>query len=219
MAGVRRLSARLSGPAAPGATLPEIATERLLVRLARPGMEKPLAEFLSANFSGHLDRWSPPVGNGFFTESFWREKLKLAVEEFHLDRSVRFVLQERAAEGAAAMASPIIGTCNYTNIVRGPFHACHLGYQIAADRQGKGLMKEALVAANGFMFRERRLHRIMANYRPENYRSARLLQRLGFRREGVAQDYLYIDGAWRDHVLTALTNSEFDPAWIDSAGR
>jgi ribosomal-protein-alanine N-acetyltransferase len=219
VAGVRGLSARLSGAASAGATLPEIATERLLVRLARPGMEKALAEFLAANFEGHLDRWSPPVGRGFFTETFWREKLKLGVEEFHLDRAVRFVLQERPAAGEAALAAPIIGTCNYTNIVRGPFQACHLGYQIAADRQGHGLMHEALAAANGFMFRERRLHRIMANYRPENYRSARLLQRLGFKREGVAQEYLFIDGAWRDHVLTALTSRDFEPDWIESAGR
>jgi ribosomal-protein-alanine N-acetyltransferase len=59
----------------------------------------------------------------------------------------------------------------------------------------------------------------MANYRPENYRSARLLQRLGFRREGLAADYLFIDGAWRDHILTALVNPRFDPAWVEPAGR
>jgi ribosomal-protein-alanine N-acetyltransferase len=62
-----------------------------------------------------------------------------------------------------------------------------------------------------------RLHRVQANHLPENQRSARLLQRLGFRVEGLAREYLYINGAWRDHVLTALTYPQFD-ARIYSAG-
>jgi len=57
-----------------------------------------------------------------------------------------------------------------------------------------------------------RLHRIQANYVPDNVRSGRLLQRLGFRKEGFAADYLFINGAWRDHVLTALLNPRFDAA-------
>jgi ribosomal-protein-alanine N-acetyltransferase len=221
MAGIRGLSSPMAIPAPaarPGSSLPQIETERLVIRLARPGMEGALVGFLSANFEGHLDRWSPPVGRGFFTETFWREKLRLGVEEFHTDRALRFALQARAGQ-ATPLDAPVLGTCNYSNIVRGPFQACHLGYQIALSHQGQGLMYEALTATNAYMFEQRRLHRIMANYRPENYRSARLLQRLGFRREGIAADYLFIDGAWRDHILTALANPAFDPGWIDSAGR
>jgi [ribosomal protein S5]-alanine N-acetyltransferase len=219
MAGLRGLNAGLPAPRA-GTLLHELPTERLLVRLARPGMEAPLAEFLSANFDGHLDRWSPPVGSGFFTEAFWREKLRLGLEEFHNDRAVRFVMQLKPGKAAdVPLDAPIVGTCNYTNIVRGPFQACHLGYQVAREQEGHGLMREALVHGNAYMFRERRLHRIMANHRPENDRSARLLARLGFAREGLAERYLFIDGEWRDHVLTALVNPDFDPAWIESAGR
>ena len=218
MAGVRSLIGGYA-PAGPADPAPPVETERLVLRLARPGMERAMAAFLSANYAGHLDRWSPPVGPGFFTEAFWREKLRLMPEEYHADRAVRFVLQLRPAGSRPPLDAPIVGTINYSNIVRGPFQACHLGYQIGLEQQGQGLMREALAAGNRFMFGERRLHRIMANYRPENYRSARLLQRLGFRREGVAAEYLFIDGAWRDHILTSLSNPDFDPAWIDSAGR
>ena len=200
------------------ADLPELETERLAVRLARPGMEGALARFLAENFEGHLDRWSPPATTAFFSEAFWRERLAMAVDEFRAGRSARFVLQARAAR-SPELDAPVLGTCNYTNIVRGPFLACHLGYQIARSREGQGLMAEALRAANAYVFGTLKLHRIMANYRPENARSARLLERLGFAQEGLARDYLFIDGAWRDHVLTSLVNPRFDPAWVEPAGR
>lgn len=191
--------------------LPELDTARLKVRLARPGMEAAIARFLSENYPGHLDRWSPPVAEGFFTEAFWRERCAVAVEEYRADRAVRFVMQPR--EGTAATAA-VIGTCNYTNIVRGAFHACHLGYQIARGHEGQGLMAEALRAANAFMFEVVRLHRVMANFRPENARSRALLERLGFVEEGFARRYLFIDGDWRDHVLTSLVNPAYQDAWL-----
>ena len=189
--------------------LPEIETPRLALRLARPGMEAALSRFLEENFAGHLDRWSPPPAPAFFTAAFWAERLAIAVDEFNADRAVRFVMQPK---GPAS--GPVLGTINYTNIVRGAFHACHLGYQIARAQEGRGLMAEGLRATNAFMFDAMRMHRLMANYRPENARSGRLLEHLGFTREGVAKDYLFIDGAWRDHVLTSLTHPAFDDAWL-----
>ena len=191
-------------------SLPRLETARLTLRVAQPGMAQAMADFLRANFEGHLDRWSPPPARGYFTAAFWEERLGMAVQEFEGDRAVRFVMQHRGAPSDAE----ILGTANYTNIVRGAFQACHLGYQVARAHEGQGLMAEALREANAFMFRELRLHRIMANFRPENARSRRLAERLGFVEEGMAPRYLFIDGAWRDHVLTALVNPEFDDAWM-----
>ena len=191
--------------------MPEgLATERLTLRLAAPGMEEAHVRFLQENHARHLARWSPPPAPGFFTAPFWAERLAASVEERHADRSLRLVMQ---AAGSAP-DSEILGTINYTNFVRGAFQACHLGYQIARAHEGRGLMTEALRAANAFVFDTVRMHRIMANYRPENERSARVLERLGFVKEGFARDYLFIDGAWRDHVLTALTHPHFDAAWL-----
>jgi len=190
--------------------LPELTTPRLSVRLAQPGMEGAMARFLAENFPGHLDRWSPPAAAGHFTEAFWRERLAVGVEEFRAGRAARFVMQ---LLGTPVQAD-IVGTLNYTNVVRGAFQACHLGYQIARAFEGRSLMTEALRAANAWVFAEMRLHRIMANYRPENERSARVLQRLGFATEGFAKRYLFIDGDWRDHVLTSLVNPGFDRAWM-----
>jgi len=79
-------------------------------------------------------------------------------------------------------------------------------------------MQEALAACIGFLFREFNLHRIQAAYRIENTRSARLLARLGFEYIGVAREYLFIDGAWRDHALVALNNPGFDSAAFAATG-
>ena len=50
------------------------------------------------------------------------------------------------------------------------------------------------------------MHRVMASYIPVNERSGRLLKKLGFIVEGYARDYIYINGSWRDHILTSLVN-------------
>jgi ribosomal-protein-alanine N-acetyltransferase len=62
------------------------------------------------------------------------------------------------------------------------------------------------------MFAVRGLHRVQANHLEENERSARVLARVGFAREGLARNYLFINGRWRDHVLNARLNPDFDTA-------
>jgi ribosomal-protein-alanine N-acetyltransferase len=99
-----------------------------------------------------------------------------------------------------------VGDCAFTNIVRGPFQACHLGYKLDQKFVGRGLMREGLTSAIDHAFHALKLHRIMANYQPTNERSGRLLRRLGFTIEGYARDYLFLNGGWRDHILTSLVN-------------
>jgi len=70
-------------------------------------------------------------------------------------------------------------------------------------------MTEALGAAIAYAFGPLNLHRIQAAYRPENLRSGRVLERLGFVWEGLAPAYLRVNGQWADHVITALVN----PNW------
>jgi ribosomal-protein-alanine N-acetyltransferase len=117
--------------------------------------------------------------------------------EFENGSAVHFI-------GTDDTQSHVIGTCSLSNIVRGVFMACHIGYSCAERYEGQGFMKKIVRHAIGYSFNELRLHRIMANYMPVNNRSAGLLKNLGFQHEGLAKEYLLINGKWEDHVLTSL---------------
>jgi len=181
---------------------PVIKTERLLLTLPSTEAAPRLLAYASDNRE-HLAPWSPPLAEDYYTEAYWRNRLQLARDEFSRGESVRLVLFPRARP-----LEEVVGECNFTSIVRGPFQACYLGYNLDRRAQGKGLMHEALGAAIDYLFSDLKLHRIMANYMPANERSARLLRRLGFTVEGYARDYLFIAGRWRDHILTSLTNDK-----------
>lgn len=71
-------------------------------------------------------------------------------------------------------------------------------------------MTEALQITTEYLFTKMNIHRIMANCMVKNKRSLAVLSRVGFVKEGVAKDYLMINGRWEDHILTSLTNKNFN---------
>ena len=98
----------------------------------------------------------------------------------------------------------LVGVVNISEIVMGAFRSAYLGYWGYASSGGRGLMTEALREAVRFAFDELGLHRVEANIQPGNVRSVALARRAGFTQEGFSPDYLFIDGAWRDHERWAL---------------
>ena len=189
--------------------LPTLTTARLIVEHMAPGHAAALADFFRRN-EQHLAPWDPPRPAGITEPEFWTAECERAVEDYGHGTVVRWVLRLRAAP------ERVIGRINYTQIARGPFQSCMLGYAIDHAHEGRGLMREALEATVEHMFAVLKLHRIQANYVPDNARSGRLLERLGFVGEGLARDYLFIDGAWRDHVLAARLNPDFDTSIFNS---
>jgi [ribosomal protein S5]-alanine N-acetyltransferase len=181
-------------------TIPVILTPRLLLTILPPSEAPRLVAYATEN-ADHLTPWEPPPPPGYYTEAFWTGRLERNREELERDQSLRLTLTVRHdPEG------PILGHCNFNQFVRGAFQACILGYSLDHRFVGQGIMTEALKGAIAYVFGTLGFHRIMANHLPTNERSGRLLRRLGFIPEGYARDYVFINGAWRDHVLTALTN-------------
>lgn len=97
----------------------------------------------------------------------------------------------------------IVGALTLDNIRRGPAQAGTLGYWIGAPFARQGFMREAILAVVHHAFTVLDLSRIEAACLPENQPSRGLLEKSGFKYEGVAQSYLQINGRWRNHVLYA----------------
>ncbi len=103
----------------------------------------------------------------------------------------------------------ILGRIALTAVVRGVFQNAYLGYWIDAEHQGRGLMTEAVRLATSFAFEGVRLHRVQAAVMPTNLGSVRVLDKAGYRREGLAERYLQIGGRWEDHLLFGVTSEEW----------
>ena len=94
----------------------------------------------------------------------------------------------------------IVGVANLSEVVRGAFQSAFLGYYAFSPHLRKGYLREGLDLVVAHAFEDLGLHRIQANVRPENVASTELLRRLGFRLESHSPRYLFLDGAWRDHL-------------------
>ncbi|MFK3736998.1 GNAT family N-acetyltransferase [Massilia sp. TN1-12] len=178
--------------------LPIIDTPRTVITVPSPDCAPLLQAYRIAN-RAHLAPWEPLRTPAYFGEEAARQRLAQSLAEAHAGSALHFIAFDRAG-------GEIVATCAFTNIVRGVFQACHLGLSVSAAHQGTGLMQEVAAAGIAHMFGQERLHRIMASHMPANKRSAALLQRLGFEREGLARSYLCIAGRWEDMVLTSLVN-------------
>ncbi len=182
----------------------ELCTNRLVLRTAEPVLAPAVLAYFEEN-RAHLAPTSPPLPADFYTLTGTERRLARAEEELAHERQVPFFVVQ---------GKEVIGTLNFNQCCRGVFLAAYVGYGIGHRHEGQGLMREALEAGIRHMFDERGFHRIMANYLPTNERSGGLLRRLGFVVEGYARDYLFIAGAWRDHVMTALTNPNAPPPLV-----
>lgn len=179
---------------------PSLVTERLVLAVPSEADAQALLEYGVANFDAHA-RWSPPAPPDWNTLT----NAKRRAREY----------RERCAEGSAVRLwirlkddpkGAFIGAVSLSQIMLSARRACFLGYHLDHRHQGRGYMHEAAQAAIDFAFETLLLNRVEATYIPENHRSANVLKRLGFVIEGKAEAYLFIDGRFRDHVLTGLVN-------------
>ena len=181
---------------------PTLKTGRMIVRLPEPEEAELVLAYFKRN-RDHMANAGPAWAADFLTVEHWQKQLAINLQEFQEDHSLRLFLFERANP------ETVVGAASLSNLVRNAAQFCHLGYSIDVGSEGKGMMKEALQSVITHGFTAMNLHRIMANYQPENSRSGGLLRALGFNVEGYARDYLFIDGKWRDHILTSIVN----PNW------
>ncbi len=199
------LSSNLGGPllwAAIVTRRPELKTQRLILRLGTNDDIAAILHYYRVN-RAYLAPFEPQRPESFYTRDFWKNVLASRATDFHTGYAVKLLMFLQAEPGQ------VIGTINLNTLVRGALHGATLGYGLSAQHQGQGYMTEAGQRLIAYAFDDLNLHRLMANYMPHNHRSANVLKRLGFAIEGIARDYLFINGQWQDHVLTSLVN----PSW------
>ena len=151
-----------------------------------------------------LTPWEPTWNEDDLTRASFRLRAKRAAREISTDEAYSLFIFETGTE-------TLIGGLTLGLIRRGVAQACTLGYWMGRRHAGKGHMTEAVRGAMRFAFSDLALHRVEAACLPNNEPSRRLLERVGFQREGLARAYLKINGNWADHLLYAVLSTDSLP--------
>ncbi|MCR4943345.1 MAG: GNAT family N-acetyltransferase [Clostridium sp.] len=147
----------------------------------------------------HLRAFEPNRDNSFYT---------LEVQKELISESYRQFLNGTTVDMGIFKEGKLIGKVKVSNIVGGILKNGVIGYSIDQDEQGKGYMKQAVKLALEYIFREFRLHRIEASALVDNERSKNVLKACGFKELGLNEEYLFIDGKWRDHITYYITSKQ-----------
>jgi ribosomal-protein-alanine N-acetyltransferase len=181
-----------------------IVTERLVLRPARTSDVPEMRRALRSN-AVHLQPWSVAPSPGEDPASLASVSRAMLQYRREWKRGQTFVLVMVPREDDAR----VIGRIALGGVLRGAFQNAYLGYWVDQHHQARGLATEAVRATTAFAFSAVGLHRVQAAVMPGNAGSLRVLEKVGYRREGLAQRYLCIAGRWEDHVLYAMTAEEW----------
>jgi len=108
----------------------------------------------------------------------------------------------------------IAGQLNVANILHGSVGSATIGYWIAKEFAGRNVIPTSVAMAIDYLFEHLGLHRVEIDIRPENQPSLRVVEKLGLRKEGLKERYIHIDGAWRDHLIFAITKEELSGTMV-----
>jgi ribosomal-protein-alanine N-acetyltransferase len=182
-----------------------IVTARLVLRPPRASDVPELRRLQRAN-AEHLRPWEPAGVAGEDPTSLTAVANRVSRQRRAWKRGDSYTL----LVALRARGEPIVGRVNLGGVLRGAFQNAHVGYWIDREHQKQGLMTEAVLGAFAFAFGVAKLHRVQIAIMPRNAASLRVMEKVGARKEGFAERYLQIAGAWEDHVLFAVTREEWD---------
>ena len=149
----------------------------------------------------YLTPWEPQWNERHLTRLSYRARLA---------RFKKMVSQDEAYPFHIFRASDdrLIGACNVTHVQRQVAQTAQLGYWVGQHYARQGFARASVSAATKFCFETLGLHRIEAGVQPDNAASIKVLEAMGFQREGTARDYLKINGKWEDHDIWAKLSGD-----------
>ena len=151
----------------------------------------------------HLEPWEPRWPTDAHSREDWKRRLLVWKTGWRAGNCFVFLIRTIDTD-------TLVGGVSLTNVRKWPALSASLGYWLAADQEGKGLMREAVRLCCAWAFAELKLERIDAGTLQENERSRKVLASCGFLMEGVARSYLEINGMRRDHVLYGLVRPDLE---------
>ncbi len=128
-----------------------------------------------------------------------RSAVRRLLQQYRDGGGIPFVMEENGT---------IAGQLNVWGIARGSLASATIGYWVSERFAGRGITPTAVALATDICFSELRLHRMEICIRPENTASLRVVEKLGFRYEGLRRRYIHIDGDWRDHYCFAVVTED-----------
>jgi ribosomal-protein-alanine N-acetyltransferase len=173
---------------------------RVRIETARLTLRPPVhADFrawagLREQSAGFLVPWEPTWSADHLTRKAFTNRVYWANRSIATGSALPLLLERRSDKA-------LLGAITLDNIRRGPAQDGTLGYWIGEPFARQGYMREAIEALVHYAFETLDLSRIQAACLPENKASRGVLEKCGFKYEGVAQSYLQINGRWRNHVL------------------
>lgn len=156
----------------------------------------------------HLTRWEPDWIDEEATIAAFRTRLRVYDRQHRAGAGLSLFVRE---SGGGAL----LGAVTLSDVRAHASHSGMIGYWIGAPYLRRGYGFAAVAAMLGHAFRGMGLNRVEAACQPGNEASRALLAKAGFREEGFARDYLFINGAWRDHLLFAATARDYCGAPLD----
>lgn len=175
---------------------PALKGKRVRLRPPEPDDYREWAALRGAS-RAFLEPWEPRWAHNELEHGAWRRRVKRYQADFANGHAMAFFIFESAS-------GRLVGGITLGNIRHGVAQSAQIGYWIGEKFAGQGLMREAVQLLCDHAFDTLRLHRIEAACIPDNSRSIRVLEKAGFRREGLLRSYLRINGEWHDHYLYAL---------------
>jgi len=179
---------------------PVIESGRVVLRTPQMSDYPAWAE-LRASSRDFLMPWEPLWAPDELSRASFRRRVRHYLRDLREDVGYALFIYDVDSDA-------LVGGLTLCNVRRGVTQSCTLGYWVGAKYANQGYMTSAVRAVVPFVFDSLELHRLEAACLPTNAASMRLLERTGFKREGLARRYLRINGAWQDHLLYALLDSD-----------
>lgn len=167
------------------------------IRLVRPRDARVLQNELIANRSW-LRQWEATNPEGAVSFDM-RLGIRRLLQQYRDGAGVPFVME---------YDGEVTGQLNVWGIARGSLASATIGYWVGERFAGRDITPTSVAMATDVCFRELRLHRMEICIRPENLASLRVVEKLGFRYEGLRRRFIHINGDWRDHYAFALVRDE-----------